>query len=414
MPTAEDIARLPLAPRPTDARSDGASCKPLAADPRRDAVVEANNRFAFDLYKRLREKAGSQAHDNLLFSPCGISTALAMVYTGARGQTAEEMAKTLHFTMPQAEVAPAFQSLLATFPEANQRGCILSAANRLWGQKGYGFKDSFLAITRERFGTDLAEVDFVRPETVCRAINGWADEKTAGMIKRIVGPDTINDRLRFVLTNAVYFKGEWADKFEKGLTHAGPFQVGDEKIEVPMMLQVTSCRHGRADNIQILEKPYRGGALAMMILLPGKEPGALTALEGLLSAEKVKQWSGSSLTKQTVEVLLPKFRLESDFALHNLLPSMGMSKVFQAGQADLSGIHAGGEPLWLGPVLHRAVVDVDEKGTRAAAVTLGGGTFGGPVVPDGRIFCADHPFIFLIRDTRTGAILFLGRLMKPE
>ena len=337
-----------------------------------------------------------------------------MVYTGARGQTAEEMAKTLHFTMPQAEVAPAFQSLLATFPEANQRGCLLTAANHLWGQKGYGFKDSFLAISRDLFGAELTEVDFAQSEAVCRAINAWADEKTAGMIKRIVGPDTINDRLRFVVTNAVFFKGEWAEKFTKAATQAVPFHVVDETINVPMMCQTTSCRYGIADNIQILEKPYRGGEMAMMILLPGKEPGALAALEGLLSAERVKEWSRSSLTERTVEVLLPRFRLESDFALHNLLPSMGMSRVFQAGQADLSGIHAGGEPLWLGPVLHRAVVNVDEKGTRAAAVTAVFGGFGEEVGPPIPIFRADHPFLFLIRDTRTGAILFLGRLMKPE
>jgi serpin B len=407
----KDIAKLPLAPEHADAQSDNAPRKPPEVDPRRDAIIEANNRFAFDLYKRLREKSGSQSHGNLFFSPCGISTGLAMVYAGARGQTAEEMAKTLHFAMPQADMAAAFQSLLATFPAANQRGCLLTTANRLWGQKGYGFRDAFLAITRNGFGAELAEVDFARPDAVCRAINAWADEKTAGQIKQIVGPDTINDRLRFVLTNAVYFKGEWAEKFKKARTQAGPFHIGDEKVDVPMMHQVAACRYGVVDNIQILEKAYCGGKIAMMILLPGKEPGAMAALEGLLSAEKVKQWSRSSLTefKVKVEVYLPRFKVETDFAINDLLPSMGMSRVFQADQADLSGINGGREPLWLGSALHRAVVEVDEEGTKAAAVTAGMGAFGGPL-----IFRADRPFIFLIRDTRTGAILFLGRLMKPE
>jgi serpin B len=321
------------------------------------------------------------------------------------------MAKTLRFNMPQADVGPAFQSLLATMPGANHDGCKLLTANRLWGQQGYGFTDSFLSSTREQFGADLVTVDFAQPEAVCRRINAWADEKTAGKIRQMVDPGTINARLRFVLTNAVYFKGMWQEQFSKAATKAASFHLSDRHIDVPMMYQMVACRYGTTDKFAILERPYRGRDIAMMILLPEKTPGALSELEQRLSAASVQQWS-SQLKLQLVEVYLPRFKLETGLDVMSLLRSMGMTKVFQPDQADLSGINDGRERLWLDRVLHRAFVQVDEDGTEAAAATGAMGGFGGPSrLP---VFCADRPFIFLIRDTRTGSILFLGRLTRPE
>ncbi len=407
VPTREDIAKLP--PVPADYESKYVP-PPVEPDPQRDALIRGNNQFAFDLYKQVNKGGREKEKNNLFFSPCGISTALAMVYTGARGQTAEEMAKTLHFTMPKEELAQACQSLLATLPGVNQRGCRLIAANRLWGQRGYGFADSFLATIREQFAADLAAVDFAQPDAVCQAMNAWAREKTAGKITQITDPSTIDKSQRFALTNAVYFKGQWAALFNQDDTTVAPFFTEDGKIDIAMMTLRETCRYGVADDMAILEKTYRGGRIAMMILLPENEPGSMADLERLLSADKVKEWS-RHLRKQEVEIYLPRFKLETDLPLDALLASMGMSKVFQPDQADLSGITTGKERLWLGYASHRAFVTVDEQGTEAAAVTGVGGMGAPPKIP---VFRADHPFVFLICDTRTGAILFLGRLMKPE
>lgn len=404
--TADDIKKLPPPPDPADSQgADLPPSKPLEADPRRDSIVVANNQFAFDLHKKL-------GGDNRFFSPSSAATAMAMVYTGARGKTAEEIARVLHFTMPQAEVAPAFQSLLATLPGANHPGCTLTSANRLWGRQGYGFLEPFLATTRDRFGGGLVEVDFDKPAPACALINAWADQKTGGKIKQIVTPDLIRPQLRFILTNAVYFKGRWAEPFTAMATKPAPFFSGDERIEVPLMHQVIQCRYGSFDDIRVLEKSYRGGEIAMTILLPKQGPQALADLEQSLSAETVKEWS-SKLQSRMVDISLPKFRLETDVPLMGALASLGMARVFDPHQADLSGINGGKEPLWLDWILQRAYVSVDEEGTKAAAVT---GTFGGGFAgPEPRIavFRADHPFVFLIRDTRTGCILILGRLVKP-
>jgi len=409
--TAENIKKLPPEPEPgpgpESAESLGADPppEPLETDPRRDLIVAANNQFAFDLHKTL-------GGDNRFFSPTSAATAMAMVYTGARGKTAEEIAKVLHFALPQDQVAPAFQSLLATLPGANHPGCTLTAANRLWGQQGYGFLEPFVTTTRDRFGGGLAEVDFAKPAPVCDLINAWADQKTAGRIKQIVTPNSITPQLRFIVTNAVYFKGQWTEPFKAVATKTAPFFSGDDRIDVPLMHQVTHCRYGSFNNIKVLEKSYRGGEIAMMILLPGRDPQDLPDLEQSLSAEQVKDWS-SKLRSQMVDITLPKFKLETNVPLTRALTSLGMARVFDPHKADLSGINGGKEPLWLDWILQQAYVNVDEEGTEAAAVTAVGG-FGGMMESRIAVFRADHPFVFLIRDTRTGCILFLGRLVKPE
>ena len=268
---------------------------------------------------------------NLFFSPSSIATALAMVYTGARGPTAEEMAKTLHLTMPQQDVAPAFQSLLATLPGANHRGCQLTMANTLWGQRGYGFTDTYLETIRKQFGGGLTEVDFAQPNSVCQAINTWANKETDGYISKVIGPEHINDTLRFVLTNAIYFKGRWSDKFEKSVTWKAAFLGGDKVIEVPMMSQVTSCRYGLADDIQILEKTYRGRDITMMILLPERYLDALANLEQILSAEKVEQWS-SRLRRAPGGSAFTPIQTGNELRSRRIAPRNGYVKGISAGE----------------------------------------------------------------------------------
>jgi serpin B len=261
-------------------------------------------------------------------------------------------------------------------------------------------------MTCDRLGGGLTEVDFTKPGPVCDLINVWAEQKTGGRIKQIVSPGSITPLTRFILTNAVYFKGQWAEPFEVPQTKTAPFLSEGASTLVPMMQQVASCRFG---NFKVLEKPYRGGEIAMMILLPDY-PQAMPELEQSLSAEKVKEWS-SKLDLQKVDISMPKFELQTSMPLTPALRSLGMARVFDHRQADLSGINDGKEPLWLDWVEQQANVDVDEEGTRAAAITTSFG--GGAIEARPRVFRADHPFIFLIRDTRTGCIFFMGRLVKP-
>ena len=407
--TSDDIKRLPLAPtqpkRPEVVAAE-APPRPLQADPRRDAVVAANNQFALDLHKQLQG-------DNRIFSPSSISTAMAMIYAGARGKTADEIAKGLHFSLRQEDVAPGYQSLLATLPGANRAGCTLTSANRLWGRQGYGFLQPFLATTRERFGAELVEADFTQPAPLCDLINAWADKQTAGKIKQVIDPSLIKPDLRFIVTNAVYFKGLWAEPFKKEGTKTAPFFAAGGQVDVPLMHRLTRCRYSSFDNVKVLEKPYRGGEIAMMVLLPENEPNSLDDLEKSLSAKKLDQWA-ADLEMKEVDIFLPKFTLETTMRLNQPLTTLGMAEVFDQKRADLSGINGGKEPLWLDWILQRAYVNVDEEGTEATAVTgLGGGGMGMPE-PKIKVFRADHPFLFLIRDTRTGCILFMGRLAKPE
>ena len=404
--SAEAIRKLPRqAPAPEVAGEMPSA--PVSTDPRRDAVVAANNEFAADLYARL-------GGENRIFSPSSLATVLAMVHAGARGKTAEEMAKALHFAGPAEDVGRGSQSLRVTLPKGDQPSCTLTVVNRLWGQRDYGFLATFLATTRERFGAELADVDFSQPADACRLINVWAHKQTDGKIKQIVEPSSISPQTRLIATNAVYFKGLWSDPFKKDATLMAPFYPADGgEATAPLMHQLTHCRYASFGNLKVLEKPYRGGEIALLVLLPEKGRSALEDLEKALSAEKLGEWT-SSLRTETVDVRLPRFRLEAAIPLNSALASLGMVRVFDRRLAELAGINGGKEPLWLDWVLQQAYIQVDEEGTEAAAVTTGGmgGGFAGPR-PKIKVFHADHPFVFLVRDTRTGCILFMGRLAKP-
>lgn len=394
--------------------------KRLAAikpDPLRDAVVQGNNRFAFDLYGKLsRDRQG----ENLFFSPYSISTALAMTHAGARGETAEEMAQTLRFPFEHEKVHPAFRSLLKVTQDAGYRGCgcELIAANCLWGQEGYPFQQQFLKTMADDYSAGFATVDFRNLKAAAALINARVQEQTRQRIKNLIDPGLITPDIRLVLTSAVYFKGSWTNPFSESRTTPSLFHTRNREIRVAMMSEKTDpCRYAVVDGVQILDKPYAGGDLSMTILLPllpWKGPDAFAALEQSLAAGKFSEWR-SKLHARRVDVYLPKFKLETQIRLDETLKAMGMRLAFGHDSADFSGMNGGEEPLWIDFVVHKACVDVNEEGTEAAAATGMGGCFGGPGI-HARIpeFRADRPFIFLIRDNRTGSILFLGRLMKPE
>jgi serpin B len=372
-------------------------------------VVEGSNQFALDLSARLQ----TGQFGNLFFSPGSLSTALAMTYAGARGQTAEQMTQVLHFPLSQEKLHPAFAVLQATWGAGGEKARYrLNVANRLWGQEGFAFVPGFLAVTRERYGAELAQVDFARKtEPARQRINAWVEEQTQGEIRDLIPSDVLDATTRLVLTDAIYFKGEWTEPFEKEATRIAPFYISSrQQTNVPLMYQMGDFRFWSGDGLKVLELPYGKGDLAMLVLLPNAIEGR-TALEAGLTADNLTRWQ-SGLRKQEVRVYLPRFQVTSPFRLDEVLKAMGMTRVFTPGEADLSGMSSGGG-LFLSAVIHKAFIDVNEEGTVATAATAEVAK-SAPPIKEPEVFKADHPFVFLIRDNRTGSILFLGRLVNPR
>lgn len=374
------------------------------------ALVDGNNQFAIDLYHRL----AADSKGDVFVSPESISLALAMTYAGAAGQTAEQMASTLHFTLPRDELNAAFARLLKQWsPGSAPREYELNIANRLWAQQGYKFLDSFLKITRDDFGAELAQVDFVhQAEAVRQTINAWVAKQTADKIKDLIGSGALGPDSRLVLTNAIYFRGQWQSPFDAAATKKAPFHVSaDKTTDIPMMRHEARYGYRGRPELQVLEMPYKGGDLSMVVLLPTRIDG-LADLEKSLSTDSLKTWLAGLANKQ-VDVALPKFKVTREVELSSVLSKMGMPLAF-SDNADFSGMN-GRHDLSISAVIHKAYIDVDEKGTEAAAATaVVMRAMAARIPPQLEHFNADHPFIFLIRDTHSGSILFLGRFTGPS
>jgi serine protease inhibitor len=381
--------------------------KPVpAAD--RTAVVEGNNAFAFALYGQLRSRNG-----NLFFSPESISTALAMAYAGARGDTASEMAKTLHFTLPQQHLNPAMGALLSDLNAAHD-GYQLTVANALWAQQGYTFLDNFLQLLKTDYGAGLNQVDFKGATEAARlTINRWVEQKTQDKIKDLLQPGTLSPSTRLVLTNAIYFKGDWQTQFDKAQTRDEDFYPSQTQTKkTAFMHREGSFSYFDGGTFQILEIPYKSKELSLIVLLP-KDRSGLPALEQSLTASNTQQWLSQLVQRDKVIVALPKFKSTQQFELGATLGAMGMAQAF-SGSADFSGM-TGKRDVAISEVIHKAYIDVNEEGTEAAAATAVGFralAMRGPVEQP-PVFRADHPFIFLIRDNRSSSILFMGRMADP-
>jgi serpin B len=390
-----------------NARAEVAAAKPAGSP---SPLVAGNNQFAFDLYRRLT----AESSGDVFVSPESISLALAMTYSGARGQTAEQMAKTLHFTQPAEQLDASFATILKQLNSGGAKHEYqLSIANRLWAQQGYKFLDEFLTVTREQFGAELAQLDFVRQTEAARqTINTWVEKQTNDKIKDLIPAGAVGADTRLVLTNAIYFKGDWQIPFGKEATSAQPFHLSAEKTaDVQMMHQEAHFSYSRLADLQVLAMPYKGRDLSMIVLLPAKVDG-LADLEKSLSSEDLQKWIGG-LKNQEVVVSMPKYKVTREVELSKILSAMGMPLAFTAGRADFSGMN-GRNDLFISAVIHKAYVEVDEKGTEAAAATaIGVRVMAMPVRREPERFVADHPFIFLIRDTNSGSILFLGRFTGP-
>ncbi len=378
--------------------------EPAAPDPQAE-VVRGNNQFAWDLYAKLREAEG-----NLFFSPYSISTALAMTYAGARGETAEQMAETLHFTLPNEDLHRAMGALVDALNRAGEEGDFeLAVANALWGQSGYEFLDAFTEMVEESYGAGLERVDFQRETEAARqTINQWVEDKTNERIEDLLKPGILNPDTALVLTNAIYFKGDWASQFDENATADKPFTLADgDKIDVPMMYQKDEFKYGENDDCKIIELPYEGDRLSMLVLLPEKADG-INDLEEKLSPDAIARWT-EGMRKQEVHVYLPRFEITAEFSLKDVLVAMGMRDAF-SGDADFSGM-TGRRDLFISAVEHKAFVEVTEEGTEAAAAT---GVVMQRLAAIITEFRADHPFLFLIRDNETDSILFIGRVANPK
>ena len=361
------------------------------------------NAFAVDLYGRLAAKSG-----NLFFSPESIEMALALVYAGARGTTAEQMAKVLHFSAndqaPLRELGASFRELNA---EGTARDYQLSLANSIWAQKGETFLPAFLDLLKTDFGATPAEVDYEHAaEGARRTINAWVEAKTHDKIKDLIARGLLTPSTRLVLANAIYFKGTWEAPFAKSETREEAFHgPGEEKAS--MMHRGVECAYFENDELQALKLPYAGGELSMVIFLPRK-PDGLPALEKSLTAEKLASWTEGA-ARRTVEVTMPKFTTSAQFELSEQLSALGMGVAFSR-EADFSGM-TGRKDLQIGVVIHKAFVAVNEEGAEAAAATAVGMRALAILEPEPpAVFRADHPFLYVIRHEKSGVILFMGRL----
>jgi serpin B len=379
---------------------------PPAPSPEAQAVSHANTAFAADLYARLHDKPGS-----LFCSPYSISAALAMTSAGARGETLAEMDKVLHLPADGSAHA-GFAALRNALTADLGKGTELSVANALWGQQGFPFREEFLTLTKKDYGAGLRTVDFRQTEQARQTINRWVEQQTKDRIKDLLPAGSLDASARLVLTNAIYFKGTWAKPFPKTMTRDEPFKLGGGRTApVPLMRVGGSFPYFADDRVQAVSLPYAGGQLSLVVLLP-KAADGLGALEQSLTAEQLESWL-AGLRRREGDVLLPRSTVTSQFDLNTTLEEMGMRKAFSR-EADFSGMTPGSEPLMISKVVHKAFVDVNEEGSEAAAATgVAIMPASAPAPRERFTIRADHPFVFLIRDGRTGSVLFLGRYAGP-
>jgi serpin B len=380
----------------------------LAAAPTKDDMdlspaAAANNAFALDLYAKLRGASG-----NIFLSPYSISTALAMTSVGARGQTEAEMINTLHLSsLPPAQRHAILGALIQRYQaDRAEKGYELHVADALWLAKGFSILPGFSNIAQTHYVAQTAEVDFHHSSEAAATINNWVSAHTNDKIKDLIPASALNDLTCLVLTNAVYFKGEWKTPFQPRATYDDVWHSPAGDKNVPMMHSQTDNGFYEDGSLSALSIPYAGDDLEMLVLLPKKLDG-IGELEASLDTKRLAEISSQISTREVI-VTLPKYRMDSTFDLVPALKEMGMTSAFNA--ADFSGID-GRHDLYISGVIHKAYVDADEKGTEAAGAT-------GIIVralmarPSPPVFNADHPFLFLIRDVKDQTILFMGRVSK--
>ena len=384
---------------------------PRVAEGDMENLVHGNNTFALDIYESLRAQDG-----NMILSPYSISLALAMTYAGARGESDSQMAQSLHFDLPQGQLHPAFNTLdlaLEKTPtplENDLKPMQLKIANAVWAEQTYSFLQEFLDTISINYGAGINLADFVNQfEPARKEINAWVSDKTEDKINDLLPGNSVNSNTRMVLVNAIYFKADWLAQFDVNSTGEAPFHLLDgSEVNVSTMNRGMEIPYATDDGWQMIELSYAGETAAMDILVP--DSGRFDEIESNLNVEAVSAML-TDLQPLNVMLSLPKFKFESTYQLPDTLSGMGMKDAFDGSLADFSGM-TGDKDLFIGNVIHKAFVAVDEKGTEAAAATA--------VIMEGRgapsfdiSLQVDRPFIFIIRDTANGQILFIGRVTNP-
>jgi serpin B len=375
-------------------------------------VVGGNTDFACDLYQVL-----ANGDENIFFSPFSISQALAMTYAGARGSTETQIADTMHFTVGQDRLHPAFNRLDLDLQSRGEgakgkdgEGFRLNIANSTWGQDGWTWQEPFLDTLGVNYGAGMRLVDFLTQPEQCRlTINAWVEDRTEDRIRELLPEGVISSDTVLVLVNVIYFNAAWLEPFEEEYTHNGDFTLLDDSVVgVPLMEQTEEHDYTEGDGFKAVQIMYDGEELSMVIILP--DVGRFDEIESSLSTEFIDGIIGD-FGNYSVTLTLPKFEYESEFGLAETLYDMGMEDAFVPGVADFSGMD-GSYLLFITDVIHKAFVSVDEAGTEAAAAT--GVVIGYTAMPESATFKADHPFIFFIRDIETESILFVGRVLDPR
>ncbi len=376
--------------------------------PQVSGIVAGNNEYAFDIYRKM-----ALPGKNLFISPLGMVTAFSMVYAGSRGITKQEIEKVFHFKVTGEDMMREWSMLMDDMKRRAKSGKYrLDSANRIWVAKKISLEDAFTAAMKKYYDAGLKQVDFSGdPDGSRIAINKWVAKNTGDKITALVPEGAVSKAMTMMLTNAVYFLGSWEQPFdEKATVRADFFITPAKKIEVDMMKKFGHFKYFENNELQVISLPYktRGNkdeALSMVVLLPKGRAG-IAGLEKKLTVDSWKRWN-AALALNEVQVYLPRFEVTSFASLAESLRRLGMKTAFSP-QADFSGI---APSLAIGDAFHKAYVKVNEKGTEAAAATAiimvksnGGKKYA---------FQADHPFLFAICDNKTGAILFVGRVMDP-
>ncbi|XP_056290403.1 serpin peptidase inhibitor, clade B (ovalbumin), member 1, like 3 isoform X2 [Pseudoliparis swirei] len=379
-------------------------------------LSKANTTFSLALFKKLGDDDKTA---NVFYSPFSISSALAMVMLGARGNTATQMSECLKTQDCLDEVHVSFGQLLSELNKADAPYA-LSVANRLYGEQSYEFVEDYLGNTKKHYRAELQSVDFKAGSEAARLnINAWVQEQTQGKIKDLLAEGVVNSLTRLVLVNAIYFKGNWNKQFEESATRDAQFRLNkNETKSVKMMHQKSKfpLAYIPEASCQILEIPYKGKELSMLIFLPNEIEDSTTGLEKIekeLTYEHFVEWTRPDMMDVVeLQVGLPRFKMEENYDMKNVLVSMGMVDAFDMSMSDFSGMGPGND-LVLSKVVHKAFVEVNEEGTEAAAATAAVMMLR-CAMPMTRPFIADHPFLFFIRHNKSMSILFAGRFCSPK
>ena len=369
-------------------------------------VANANNQFAFDLYKQLIKTEPS----NLFFSPYSISTALAMTYAGAKGQTASEMKSVFHF--PEDTILKPNSATIYNQLNAGAKDYELRTGNALWIQKDFQLLSDYTNTVEKYFGGKATNLDFVTDTENSRVtINTFIEKQTKNIIVDLIPKGTLDESARLVLTNAIYFKGTWQWEFDPSDTHDGDFTITPNNIVTVKMMNMqpdkTTFNYADIGDIQILELPYKGNKISMLVILPSSD---LASIETTLTSEKLNEYKSQMQQTKLDSITMPKFEFDTKYFMKDTLSALGMPTAF-SDKADFSGM-TGANDLMIGFVIHQAFIKVDEVGTEAAAATAVGMEL--KSIPQRTVFRADHPFIFIIQDRETSNILFIGKVVDPN